>query len=547
MSSKHKIKKGRQEWKTKAIKRGDDNRYFKKESFRYKRERNEQRARAERAEERIIILEQQVQQLAVRSKVDLVLIALQLFLVARIGYRAVSRVLTILAKHLGCPNPPCPQTVINWVIRLSIAHMQHAAQLIAPQLAGDVFSNGFIWMIDTSIGLNNEKILAVLALDAHHYGGQTGAPTLQNVHCIAVSVSISWTGDAIAEFLKKLIGVMGRPAAILKDGGTDLAKAVRLLNEQGMPCLSVDDISHFVANLFKHEYKDHPLFNIFITECGKISKQLKQSVLACFVPPKTSIKARFMNVHRLFNWANQLLQHSPPGRAAKGSMLEKLRTSFGDLPECKALIMRFINDANPLLECQKILKTYGLSNDTKMACIPLIEKIPTASIRLDFMSWLDKQFEITQTLKLATVGMPITSDPIESLFGVGKHHGVGELKDANRIALRLPALCGTLTREDAQRVIKITVAQQEEVTNSLISITKQRRNVFATPGTLETIAPHDTKKKLVLIPKSKSWSKNENYQEISNGCEKILGPNFEAKNETIFPKKTEFIRHSRHR
>jgi hypothetical protein len=35
---------------------------------------------------------------------------------------------------------------------------------------------------------------------------------------------------------------------------------------------------------------------------------------------------------------------------------------------------------------------------------------------------------------------------------VAKHHGVGQTQDAARIALRLPALCGPPTREEAQEV-----------------------------------------------------------------------------------------------
>jgi hypothetical protein len=31
--------------------------------------------------------------------------------------------------------------------------------------------------------------------------------------------------------------------------------------------------------------------------------------------------------------------------------------------------------------------------------------------------------------------MPICSDILESLYGVGKTHGTGKVKDANRIAL----------------------------------------------------------------------------------------------------------------
>jgi len=72
------------------------------------------------------------------------------------------------------------------------------------------------------------------------------------------------------------------------------------------------------------------------------------------VPPKISTKARFMNLHRLVRWADQLLKQSPNGRASTGSILSKLRANFDNLPECKMFIKRFLRDANALLACQKI-------------------------------------------------------------------------------------------------------------------------------------------------------------------------------------------------
>lgn len=534
-----KVLQSRIQWKGKAIYRGDDNRYLRKEKNRYKNERDRAYEGWDRAEAQVQALQQQLQMCIVQSKVDLIWVALQLFLVARIGYRAVSRVITVLASHLGIAKPPCPQTVINWVTRLSIARVQSVFQLAAPRVSGDLFSNGFIWMIDISIALNDGKIFAVLAMEALHHQGNPGAPTLNSVHCIGVFVAPSWTGESLLEVLQKMISVLGRPIAILKDGGKDLAKAVRLLNEQGTPCLSIDDISHVIANLLKHEYEDHPLFDKFISACGQISKRLKQTILACLVPPKTSIKARFMNVHRLFHWADQLLKHSPVGRAPEGSMLAKLRVSLGDLPTCKELITRFIDDVKPLLECQKILKNIGLSDETKTSCAPLIAQIPTDSIRMGFMDWIDKQFEIAQKCRLTIAGMPISSDPLESLFGIGKHHGVGEVKDANRIALRLPSLCGTLTQEDAQKVMGITTAQQEEVTSSLPSITQQRRAVLPTPGTLETLNPRNIGINISLIPESKNRLKNRNFHEISNNYIKTLEPDFDVQSISPFPMNTE--------
>ena len=153
-----------------------------------------------------------------------------------------------------------------------------------------------------------------------------------------------------------------------------------------------------------------------------------------------------MNVHRLFTWADRVLQLSPPGGAKRGSMLAKLRAALDDLPTCKALIQRFRRDAGALLECQQMLKTQGLSQDTLAQCEPLIDVIPTTAIRLEFTAYLAHQLATAKTLGLDHMGLPISSDSIESLFGVAKHHGVGKTQDAARIALRLPAFCGVPTR-----------------------------------------------------------------------------------------------------
>ena len=77
-------------------------------------------------------------------------------------------------------------------------------------------------MIDISIGLGTGKILAVLAGDAQHHQLAAGALSLEQVHCLGVSVAPRWTGEAIAQVLKRLITVIGRPAAYLKDGGSEL-------------------------------------------------------------------------------------------------------------------------------------------------------------------------------------------------------------------------------------------------------------------------------------------------------------------------------------
>jgi hypothetical protein len=379
-------------------------------------------------------------------------------------------------------------------------------------------------MIDISIGLGTGKIVAVLACDAHHHQLTPDALSLERVHCIGVSVADSWTGEIIAELLGRLIAVMGRPAAYLKDGGGDLHKAVALLAEQGLASPCIDDISHAVAGMLKRYYHAHPTFETFLSACGRVSGKLKHTILACLAPPKVHTKARFMNVHRLFTWADRVLKLSPCGAAKAGSTLGKLRSCLDQLPACKALIKRFRSDAFGLLECQKILKTTGLSHDTLAQCEPLIDAMPSAALRLEFRAYLAFEFETAKTLGLDHVGLPISSDTIESLFGVAKHHGVGETQDAARIALRLPALCGLPTREEAEQVLEVSVARQQEITGQFTSLTKQRREVLGNPERLESLALTPGSPHVQLIASPKNRSNPQEIVHISNTYENLHGP-----------------------
>ncbi len=282
-------------------------------------------------------------------------------------------------------------------------------------------------------------------------------------------------------------------------------------------------------------YHDHPTFETFVSACGRVSGKLKHTILACLAPPKVRTKARFMNVHRLFTWADRVLKLSPPGGAKSGSTLAKLRGCLEQLPACKALIQRFRADALGLLECQKILKIKGLSHATRAQCDRLIDTMPSSALRQEFRAYLDFQLETATTLGLDHIGLPISSDAIESLFGVAKRHGVGETPDANRMALRLPALCGVPTREEAEQVLDVSVVRQREVTGQVLSLTQQRREVLGHPERLESLSLAQATPHVELIPRPKN---RPNYQEIihiSNGYGECYGPPLPSLGGLHFP------------
>ena len=319
MSQQSKLRQSRAQWKRLAKERAEPTRYLRKALARSRKERDRSHQARQETQDRLRQQEAQAQGLVVHHKVDLVWLALRLFLEVRISFRAVSRVLRLLAEGCGLTNAPCPQTVSNGVTRLAIVRFDAARLLRGLPLSAAPFRHGLIWMIASSIGLGMGKMLAVVAVDAQHHARAPGALALDQVHCLGISVADSWTGATIADLLRRLIAQLGRPAASLKDGGGDLRKAVAFLEEQGLgsPCL--DEMSHAVATMRKRSDQNPPAFETFVSACGRVSGHLTQTLLACLAPPQVRTKARFMHVHRLCTWADRVLHLSPRGGAKTGS------------------------------------------------------------------------------------------------------------------------------------------------------------------------------------------------------------------------------------
>jgi hypothetical protein len=101
MSPATRYKRSRDSWKQKAACRAEQSRYQSKELARVKAERDSFKKELKETRARVHELESQSRVIVVRSKVDLVFLALQLFVVARIGFRAVSRVLGTVMGALG--------------------------------------------------------------------------------------------------------------------------------------------------------------------------------------------------------------------------------------------------------------------------------------------------------------------------------------------------------------------------------------------------------------------------------------------------------------
>jgi hypothetical protein len=520
MRQQSKLRHRRQQWKQKAKERAEHNRYLRQEIERMRQER----ARAQQA---LHEATQQLRQKEARPthlKAHRVWLALPLFAGARSSFRAVSRVLHVLADWLGIAKAPCPQTIITWVMRLSVVRLQSVQLLQGTARRLLPFPNGLIWLIDISITLGAGKLCSGLAFDAHPYHLAGCAPGLQHVRCVAVAGSPSWSGARLAALLERISAVVGRPAAYRKDGGSELKKATDVVSERGLGSPVIDDISHAVANMLKRRDETHPQCATFLSACGRVSSRLKPTMVACLAPPKVHTTSRFMHVHRLGRWAERVLGLLPAGRAKADAVVAKWRACLDALPACRTLIRQFRDEAGALLACQNMLNTRGLTHDTLHACEPLLDTMAAVRVRQEFSRYLHHQLETAKQLGLDHVGWPISSDLIESLFGLTKQHGVGPVKDANRMALRIPALCGAPTLEEVQQVLEITGNQPQALSDGGASLTKQRRQLRGEPHHLAQLGSEREQGNVELIPLGKAPFDRPNIIDFPNGYKEVKDP-----------------------
>ena len=108
MSEQSKMRQSRLKWKSKAAQRADENRYLRKELARVKKERDRIKKDHKDSLSRLRKLEARSGNIVIEHKVDMVFLSLQLFLVAHIGFRAISRVLGVVAGVLGIKKNPMP-------------------------------------------------------------------------------------------------------------------------------------------------------------------------------------------------------------------------------------------------------------------------------------------------------------------------------------------------------------------------------------------------------------------------------------------------------
>jgi hypothetical protein len=366
-------------------------------------------------------------------------ICLILYIMGIVSFRAIPRILSVL-NQLGIihiPHIPHFTSIINWTVRAGIGLLQKVEDVCYPWLA----------IIDCSIDIGTRKALVVLRVSVEVLHQKQGAIGLEDCECLGIKISSEWNGETVKAALKEIFADLTPPAGIIKDNGTDLKKGVALVIEDldEKPLVVIEDIGHAAANALKDEFADKSWFKKFLEIIRKGSSRIRQTDLANLCPPKLRTKGRFQGITKVAKWTTKILQIiGGQGRAKSGSEEGRLRTAFSGLCGLRLDLEKFTFTCDIVADLLKTLKTEGLSLKTYCWSKSLLEKLPPRSrVRFRLLDWLDSHIYIYCRLGLNGMGMPVSSDGIESLFGKFKNV-IQRCPQAelNRLVYVIPLICG---------------------------------------------------------------------------------------------------------
>ena len=449
-----KLVNSRDDWKAKAKRRGSAIRGYRKTSSAHKKRlgRDKQEIRHLEAEVAELRLALNARGCPVESGAVIQHRTLCVLIVVCgiVSFRSVPRILQIFQPWLWAKiRIPHFTSVIHWTLRVGIAIFKQVATISEPWMA----------IIDCSIAIGTSKALVVLRVPLSALKNKQGAIGPQDCECVGLEISPTWNGPLVADALTKIFEKSGIPNAIIKDGGADLNKGVRLFcarKPQQQIC-TIEDIGHFAANALKALYAKSKSFVEFLRITSRAASQIRQTNLAWLLPPKIRSKGRFQAITDVAKWAHKILDlMAGKGKAEDSSDLGKARKTFSGLAKLRPFLNRFCHTCSTTAHFLDLMKTAGLNETTYAEAKSVLARLPGRSaVRIRLSTWLEKHIVIHRALAIGQLPLLVSTDAIESLFGkfktVIQRNPQAEL---NRLIYVIPLLCGNHSYSDIDRAIQ---------------------------------------------------------------------------------------------
>ena len=243
-----------------------------------------------------------------------------------VSLRATSRVLDFIARFFGLPfSAPDWTTGRMWLLRFGLA------QLNAPKEEAD----DWVWLIDHSVQIGKQKVLAILAIRLRDLPMPERCLSPDDLVLIDLVPMETSTREDVAACLKDAATRTSVPRVIVDDHGVDLNGGVQIFQQSHLDTVEIYDAKHKAACLLKARLEKNSRWMAFCTNVGQTRCAVQQTELGALAPPGSKPKARFMNLSGQLDWAAKVLAilDGLPGSAPSWATPKRLEEKLGWLRE----------------------------------------------------------------------------------------------------------------------------------------------------------------------------------------------------------------------
>ncbi|WP_219884781.1 hypothetical protein [Merismopedia glauca] len=351
--------------------------------------------------------------------VDTVLITIQLLIKCGTSFRGIEKTLELF-NNLESQKTPSFTCIRKWLGRIGLYELRREQE----------YRSDWIFIVDFTLELGKQKALVVLGVSQQHLVEQIipdgRGLSHEDVELLGLYIMESTTGEIIKQKLDEITLQVGRPIQIVADHGSDLARGIKLYQEEHEDLIYTHDVTHAMALLLKYELNSDDKYQSFIQKCNMCRQQLQQTELSFLSPPTQRSQCRYFNIERLTDWGLNLLncpidtvvklvENSDPGVINK-----KLINKLGWLVDYQVELIRWhqMTVLTRTLETQ--LKKLGI-NQQSLTCFQENEFTFAEGELLNFQQHIC-DYVVTQSSHIKDEKTFLaTSDVIESLFGKYKH------------------------------------------------------------------------------------------------------------------------------
>ena len=357
---------------------------------------------------------------------------------------------------------PSFTAIRKWLARIGIYELTREKQ----------YRDDWIFIVDFTLELGKQKAMVVLGVSQEYFNEQVIAQkrglSHQQMEILALEIMNSTKGEIILRKLEQISKKVGVPVQIVADHGSDLARGIKLYQQNHPQMIYTHDVTHGMALILKSRLNKDDRYQSFVKQCNLCRQRVQQTQLSFLSPPAQRSQCRYFNVERLTNWGIKLL-NSPKETLVKlmpdidGCVIdEKITQKLAWLADYEADLKKWNQMVRMTRTLETQLKQLGLNCKSgeyfqkkkfefvDSSLVDFQEQI------LDYLSNQCEQIKGEETF-LAT------SDVIESLFGKYKQFSARcPLKEMGQMLLTISLSTMKLTTQKVKKALETTSFEDVE-------------------------------------------------------------------------------------